>query len=95
MATKPAHNLITDGITVCADYVLSVLKRKKVQCDVFVDRHGGLRVRTSRHYACVDAQPRPDVEFVCSYTVSTACVEYIREDLAYRRNQLPMRAVAA
>ena len=89
MATQPSHNLIRDGIDSCADYILKMVNARKVQCDVFVDRAGGVRVRRAARYETDDAIDRPDYEFVCSYRKATVCLEYIREDLAFRLKMMP------
>lgn len=87
MPTQPSHNLITDGINICADYVLRAVKRKSVQMSLYVDRTGGVRVRTTADYG--DAHERPAEEFVCAYWRHTVCIEYIREDLAWKLAQMP------
>lgn len=89
MPTQPSHNLIRDGIDKCADYILDVLRRKKVTCEVFIDREGGVRVRTIFANRYGDTHDRPPEEFVCAYRRATACLEYIREDLAYRLAHMP------
>ena len=88
MATKPSHNLIRDGVTTCADYVLATVQKKKVLCNVYVDREGSVRIRTA-NFLREDATPRPEVEHVCAYHVRTACIEYIREDLQHRLERMP------
>lgn len=89
MATQPSHNLIRDGIDSCADYILQRVKSKRVQCDVFVDRAGGVRVRCTAIYRGDEVRDRPAYEFVCSYRKATVCLEYIREDLAFRLKMMP------
>lgn len=89
MATQPSRNVFRDGIDACADYILATVNKKKVQCDVFVDSNGGVRVRRVARYITDDAIDRPAYEFVCSYRKATACLEYIREDLAYRIEEMP------
>jgi hypothetical protein len=90
MATQPTHSLIRDGIDKCADYIFATLRRKTVRCNVFVDRQGGIRVRTAKRYAGQGVvYDRPEAELVCTYTRATACLEYIREDLQDRLDSMP------
>lgn len=89
MATKPTHNLIRDGIDKCADYILATVRRKKVKCNVYVDRTGDVRIRTVANYRPDDVRNRPDFELVCVYRAATACLEYIREDLEDRLERMP------
>ena len=87
MPTQPSYNLIHDGLDECADYVLRTLRRKGILFNVYVDRSGGVRVRPASDRE--DTHERPAEEFVCSYRKATACIEYIREDLAYKLAHMP------
>lgn len=87
MPTQPSYNLIEDGIDECADYVLRTLRRKGILFNVYVDRSGGVRVRPAVDRE--DTHERPAEEFVCAYRKATACIEYIREDLAYKLAHMP------
>ena len=89
MPTQPSYNLILDGLDECADYVLRTVRRKYIQFNVYVDRTGGVRVRPVMTFKDGDTHDRPAEEFVCSYRKATACIEYIREDLAYKLAHMP------
>ena len=96
MATKPTHNLIRDGVTKCADYVLATVRKKKVLCNVYVDREGSVRIRTA-NFLRRDAIPRSDRELVGTYKIRGVDVEVICGDLLARLAELPayMRQEAA
>ena len=89
MPTQPSYNLILDGIDECAEYVLRTVRRKNIQFNVYVDRATGVRVRPDSDYKRGDTHERPAEEFVCAYRKATACIEYIREDLAYKLAHMP------
>lgn len=89
MATQPSHNLITDGIDKCADYIMRAVSKKYIPFNVYVDRTGWIRIRTATDYSNGEVHERPAEEFVCTYRKASACVEYIREDLAWKLAQMP------
>lgn len=88
MANKPSHNLIEDGIDSCADYIMRAISKKSVPFKVFVDPSGWIRVRTLVDYNYGAVKDRPEHEFVCTYQKKTACLEYIREDLNSKLEQI-------
>ena len=94
MANKPSHNLIEDGIDKCADYIMRAVSKKHVPFSVLVDSDGWIRVRTTVDYRYGEVKERPDDEFVCAYRKATACVEYVREDLAWKLAQMTMKKAA-
>lgn len=89
---KPTHNLIEDGVSRCADYIMRALSKKSVPFKVFVEPSGWIRVRTLADYNYGAVKERPDSEFVCTYRKANACVEYIREDLAWKLEQMTQKA---
>lgn len=92
MANKPSHNLLEDGVDACAEYIIRALNKKSVPFNVTVDRDGWIRVRTLIDYRFGEVKERPDSEFVCTYRKANACVEYIREDLAWKLEQMTQKA---